>query len=83
MTQQIAVRFPTELLADLDWLVVRIGLESRAEGVRAAVEALVAAERRRAEAEAIVAGYERLPQTDDEVSVARAAALRSIREEPW
>jgi metal-responsive CopG/Arc/MetJ family transcriptional regulator len=83
MSQQIAVRFPDELLAELDWLVVRVGLASRADAVRMAVEALVRAEQQRAEAEAIVAGYERLPQTDDEVAVARAAALRSIREEPW
>lgn len=83
MSQQIAVRLPDDLLGELDWVVVRVGYESRADAVRTAIESLVQAERRRAEAEAIVAGYERYPQTDDEVAVARAAALRSIREEPW
>jgi prevent-host-death family protein len=51
--------------------------------VAADVEELAAAVRRRLTADAIVAGYRRVPQTVDEVSVARAAGVRAIAAEPW
>ncbi len=43
---------------------------NRAEAIRMAIESLVDTERRRAAGEAIVAGYLRQPQGDDEVEAA-------------
>jgi len=83
MSEQIAVRLPERLLEALDGLVTNGRYRSRADAVRGAVERLVDSERRGAIGSAIAGGYRRQPQTDDEVAAAEAAALRSIREEPW
>jgi Arc/MetJ-type ribon-helix-helix transcriptional regulator len=83
MSEQIAVRLPDELLASLDELVTGGRFESRAGAVRAAIEELLDRERRHRVGEEIAAGYLRIPQTDEEVAVATAAAIRSIEEEPW
>lgn len=83
MSEQIAVRIPDELAEALDRLVEEEAFPSKAEAIRTAIEAFVDATRRRRVGEAIAEGYRRLPQDDDDVRVARQAALRSIAEEPW
>jgi Arc/MetJ-type ribon-helix-helix transcriptional regulator len=82
MSQQIAVRLPDDVAASLEELVETGRFETKAEAVRAALEALVESERRRAIGARIVEGYLRIPQTDDEVAAATEAAVRSIDEEP-
>lgn len=83
MSEQIAVRIPDALVQDLDEVVARGDFANRAEAVRTAIEALVDTERRRRIGVSIAEGYRRLPQTDDEVERATAAAIASIHEEPW
>lgn len=83
MSEQIAVRIPDSLAASLDELVATGRFETKADAVRAALEALVDADRRRRVGELIAEGYRRIPQDDDEVKAATRAAIRSIREEPW
>jgi len=56
---------------------------SAADAVAADVQQLVALARDRIIGDAIVAGYRRVPQTDVEVAVARAAGVRAIAAEPW
>jgi Arc/MetJ-type ribon-helix-helix transcriptional regulator len=82
-TEQIAVRLSGELLAQLDELVARGVFESRASAVRAGIEAITAADRRRAIDRALLEGYRRIPPTHAE-EVAVVASLReAIAEEPW
>jgi Arc/MetJ-type ribon-helix-helix transcriptional regulator len=83
MSEQIAVRIPDSLAESLEDLVHRGRFETKAEAIRTALEDLVEAERRRRIGEAIADGYRRVPQDDEEVAVATAAAIRSIEEEPW
>jgi Arc/MetJ-type ribon-helix-helix transcriptional regulator len=83
MSIQIAVRIPTGLAERLDALVVSGAYETRADAVRAALEALLDAERRADVGRRIVDGYRRIPQDDAEVAAAEDAAARSIEEEPW
>ena len=47
------------------------------------IRRLAATVRHRLLGDAMVAGYRRVPQTDDEVAVARAAGVRAISAEPW
>lgn len=70
-------------MRELDEVVARGDFASRAEAVRMAIARLVDGERRRREGAAIADGYRRLPQTDDEVERATAAAIASIHQEPW
>lgn len=67
----------------IDELVGRGRFDTRADLVRAAILALIDREHRRAIGEAIANGYRQRPQTDEELAVATAAAIRSIHEEPW
>ena len=83
MSIQIAVRIPTGLAERLDALVTSGTYETRADAVRAALQALLDAERRADVGRRIVDGYRRVPQEDAEVAAAEEAASRSIHEEPW
>ena len=82
-TEQIAVRLPEELLAELDELVRNGVYESRAAAVRAGVEVVTELERRRSVDRAIVDGYTRTPQKDAERAAALASLRDAIAEEPW
>jgi Arc/MetJ-type ribon-helix-helix transcriptional regulator len=82
-TEQIAVRLPNSLLAELDDLVGRGIYPTRAAAVRAGVEAITQVERDRATDRAIVAGYERIPPGDSEIDAAVASLRDAISEEPW
>lgn len=83
MAEQFAIRMSDELARSLDELVSSGRFATRAEAVRAAIEQLVDAERRRDTGRRIVQGYTDVPQTDAEVAAATEAAMRSIEEEPW
>jgi Arc/MetJ-type ribon-helix-helix transcriptional regulator len=83
MSEQIAVRLPDALADSLEDLVAAGRFETKAEAVRAALESLVERERRLRVGELIAEGYRRIPQDQDDVEVATAAAIRSIEEEPW
>lgn len=83
MSQQIAIRIPDILGAQLDALVSTGRFSTRAEAVRAALEALIDAERRAAVGRKIAEGYRRVPQDDADVTAANQVATRSIDEEPW
>jgi Arc/MetJ-type ribon-helix-helix transcriptional regulator len=83
MSVQIAIRIPTLLAEQLEALVASGRFETKADAVRAAVEALVDMERRADVGRRIVEGYQRVPQDDADVAAAHDAATRSIDEEPW
>ena len=83
MSEQIAVRMPDELARAVEALVTSGRYPTKADAVRAAVQALVENERRRETGERIREGYRRIPQDDDDEAAARAGAIRSIRDEPW
>ncbi len=81
--EQIAVRVPVLLLAELDELVAAGIYGSRAAAVRAGIQAVTEAERQRLIDRAVVEGYKRQPPTESEDDLALAALRRSILEEPW
>lgn len=83
MAEQFAIRMSDDLARSLDELVSAGRFGTRAEAVRAAIERLVDAERRREIGRRIVQGYTGVPQTDAEVAAATEAAVRSIEGEPW
>jgi Arc/MetJ-type ribon-helix-helix transcriptional regulator len=83
MSEQIAIRIPTALAAQLGDLVATGRFETKADAVRTALEALIDAERRADVGRRIVEGYRRVPQEDSDVTAADEAATRSIEEEPW
>ena len=83
MTQQLAIRIAEELAAGLDDLVERGRFATRTEAVRAAIGELIDRERREVIGAAIVLGYERHPETAEELQIADGNLRRLIAEEPW
>jgi metal-responsive CopG/Arc/MetJ family transcriptional regulator len=68
MSTQLAIRLPDELLRDLDWVVLRLDYDSRAEAMREALKRLIDQERRRQIDEQYVDAYTRMPQTEEEMA---------------
>ncbi len=82
MTQVVA-RLDAQLLDELDALVERGVVGSRSEAIRLAIERLVDSERRSEIGRQILAGYERVPMSDEELDEASALTVAMIAEEPW
>jgi Arc/MetJ-type ribon-helix-helix transcriptional regulator len=80
---QLVIRVDDDLAREIDALVTEGVAASRSDAVRRALRALVDSHRRRRIGEAIVEGYRRQPQTDEEVGWTDEAAIRMIKEEPW
>jgi Arc/MetJ-type ribon-helix-helix transcriptional regulator len=83
MSQQIAIRIPDALAAQLEELVTSGRFETKADAVRTALESLIDTERRAEIGRQIVEGYRRVPQDDADVAAAAQATARAIDEEPW
>lgn len=79
---QPLVQLSDELLRRLDERVAREG-RSRSALIRDAVEAYLHDEVRTEIDRKIREGYERIPQTDEEVFASEREARKAIREEPW
>ncbi len=68
MSTQLAIRLPDELLAELDWLVVRCEYANRTEAMRRAIEAMIRLKRSREIDEQYIAAYTKWPQTEEELA---------------
>ena len=82
-TQQVAIRLPVDLLATVDRLVAAGVYPSRAAAVRAGLEAIADAERRREVDDAVIDGYRRMPPTPSEDAAALGSLRDAIADEPW
>ena len=80
---QLVTRVEDGLVAAVDELVAAGVVESRSEAVRLGLQRLVERFRRDRVGAAIVEGYRRRPQGDDEVGWADEATRQMIAEEPW
>lgn len=80
---QLVTRIDEDLARALDALVAEGVVESRSDAVRTALYELIDRHRRRKIGEAIVEGYRRIPETDEELAWAHDLAVRMIEEEPW
>jgi Arc/MetJ-type ribon-helix-helix transcriptional regulator len=79
----IALRLPDDLVCALDELIRAGHYDTRTDVLKAALRDLLEAHQRREIDRAIVEGYSRNPQTDDEVALAAAMTRALIEEEPW
>ncbi|MFI5009261.1 MAG: ribbon-helix-helix domain-containing protein [Solirubrobacterales bacterium] len=80
---QVVTRLDDKLVAELDGLVADGIVTNRSEAVRLGLERLVDEHRRHRIGAEIVAGYERCPETDEELAQAEQATRALIEEEPW
>jgi Arc/MetJ-type ribon-helix-helix transcriptional regulator len=80
---QLVTRVDDRLLAQVDALVDEGVAATRSDAVRLGLVALVESHRRQQTGTAIVEGYRRHPQPDDEVAGLDEATRALIEEEPW
>ena len=80
---QIVTRLDEALVALVDELVAEGAADSRSDAVRQGLRALIDDHHRRRDAEAILRGYERKPQSEDDVGWVDEATVHMIGEEPW
>jgi Arc/MetJ-type ribon-helix-helix transcriptional regulator len=83
MAVQLVTRVSDALADAVDGLVQAGVFSSRSEAVRAGLENVLERERRAATGRAIVEGYRRIPQGDDDLAWSDAATSAMIAEEPW
>lgn len=83
MSTPIPTRFSDDEIDSIDRLVDRNVAPTRSELIRYAVRLLDDAVRRAEEGEAIADAYRRLPQTQDDILLARANADALVEAEPW
>jgi metal-responsive CopG/Arc/MetJ family transcriptional regulator len=79
---QTLVQLNDELLRRLDERAAREG-RSRSSLIREAIETHMVDEARDEISRQIIAGYERIPETDEEMAWAEASAREGVEEEPW
>jgi Arc/MetJ-type ribon-helix-helix transcriptional regulator len=80
---QLVTRIPDALAEEVDRLIEQGVVSSRSEAVRLGLERLVDRERRAAIGRAIVEGYLRHPQAEEDELWSDAATREMIAEEPW
>ena len=80
---QVVTRLDDQLMADVDELVADGVVTSRSEAVRLGLERLVDEHQRGRIGAEIVAAYQRLPQTEDELAGLDEATRALVGEEPW
>ena len=80
---QLVTRIDDETAVAIDALVDDGEFASRSDVVRAGILRLVDERRRRAIGDEIIAGYQRTPETDEELASAEANARAMIADEPW
>lgn len=80
---QLVTRVDDELIAQLDEMVASGEAKSRSDAVRSALEEMLDQRRRRLIGEAIVEGYRRIPETEDELRWAEQNLQEMVAEEPW
>lgn len=80
---QLVTRVDDKLLAAVDALVEEKAVPTRSEAVRLGLEGLVERHRRQRTGRAMVGGYARRPQTEDEIAGLDEATRALVEEEPW
>lgn len=80
---QLVTRIDDETAAAIDALVHDGEFASRSDVVRAGILRLVDERRRQAIGDEIIAGYQQVPETAEELASAEANARAMIADEPW
>jgi Arc/MetJ-type ribon-helix-helix transcriptional regulator len=80
---QLVTRVDEDLASLVDELIAEGVVDSRSDAVRRGLRVLIDQHQRRRTAEAIIRGYERHPQTANEIGWADKATVGMITDEPW
>ena len=80
---QLVTRVDEDLAFLVDELIAEGVVESRSDAVRQGLRVIIDQHRRRRTAEAIIGGYERHPQAENEIGWSDDATVAMIKDEPW
>ena len=79
---KVAISLPASLLKATEHEREITG-ESRSEFIRKAIEMRLRREREREAVTRYVEGYQRVPETDDDVAIAESLGAIAVAREPW
>lgn len=80
---QLVTRIDDDLAVSVDKLVELGIVASRSDAVRRGLRSIIAEQKRQATADAIVSGYEKIPQSETGVGWTDESTIEMIRDEPW
>jgi Arc/MetJ-type ribon-helix-helix transcriptional regulator len=80
---QLVTRVDATLIDGVDELIAAGVVATRSDAVRLGLQRLIDRHRRDEIGRQIVEGYERIPETEEELAWADASAKAMIEEEPW
>jgi len=79
----VALRLPDEMIVVIDGLVSEGSFSTRTDVIKQALERLFAALERERIDQAIIEGYRRIPETQEEMAQAYRNLREMVEEEPW
>jgi Arc/MetJ-type ribon-helix-helix transcriptional regulator len=79
----VAIRLPDEMIIEIDGLIEAGSFSTRTEVIKGALERLLADLERERIDRAIIEGYRRIPETEEEMAQAHQNAKEMVEEEPW
>jgi len=79
----VALRLPDEMIVVIDGLVSEGSFSTRTDVIKQALERLFAALERERVDQAIIEGYRRIPETQEEMAQAYRNLREMVEEEPW
>jgi len=79
----VALRLPDEMIVVIDGLVSEGSFSTRTDVIKQALERLFAALERERIDQAIIEGYRRIPETQEEMAQASRNLREMVEEEPW
>jgi Arc/MetJ-type ribon-helix-helix transcriptional regulator len=79
----VALRLPDETIVEIDGLVSAGSFATRTDVIKQALDRLFADLERERVDRAIIEGYRRIPETDEEMAQAHRNAKEMVDEEPW
>ena len=79
----VAIRLPDEMIIEIDGLIEAGSFSTRTDVIKGALQRLLADLERERIDQAIIEGYRRIPETEEEMAQAYQNAKEMVDEEPW
>ncbi len=81
-SEKIAISLPRDVLKAVETQRKKRG-ETRSAFFRRAAEDLLRRQREEAAVRRYIKGYQKYPETEEEIKAAEAVAIEALKEEPW
>jgi len=81
-TKKIAISLPADVFRKVEKARKKTG-ESRSAFIKRKIEYVFSKEEHDALVKQYIEGYQKFPETEDDVNIVKASAMKILAEEPW